>query len=100
MSVGLRQSSIYIIIYFFFRGNEGIELNIASLDKLIKKEIELNSFNYIGKKYFRGKIIIENDVIILFALFWKANSFQYIDELGYYYFFDKWFNYKYNIWIK
>ena len=34
------------------------------------------------------KIIIENDVIILFSLFKNSNSFQYIDQLGYYYSFQ------------
>ena len=42
--------------------------------------------NYIAKKYLYKKIIIENDVIILFSLFQISNSFQYIDEVGYYYF--------------
>lgn len=36
--------------------------------------------------YLNERIIIENDVIILFALFRNSKSFQYIDELGYYYY--------------
>ena len=46
----------------------------------------MEAFNCIGKTYLNEKIIVENDVVILFALFKKANSFQYIDEIGYYYF--------------
>ena len=71
---------------FYYKNNEGAELNTALWDKLIKKEIVIKSLNYIGKEYLNERIIIENDVIILFALFQNSNSFQYIDELGYYYF--------------
>jgi glycosyltransferase involved in cell wall biosynthesis len=73
---------------FFYNKNKGTESNTALWDKLIKKEVILKSFEYIGKKYLNKKIIIENDVIILFSLFRNSNSFQYIDELGYYYFFN------------
>lgn len=71
---------------FFYKENEGYELNTALWDKLLKREIVMKSFNYIGLKYLNEKIIIENDVIILFSLFKNANSFHYINELGYYYF--------------
>ena len=73
---------------FYYENKSGLELNTALWDKLIKREIALKSFNYIGEKYLKERIIIENDVIILFALFRNANSFQYINELGYYYFFN------------
>ena len=33
----------------------------------------------------KKKIIIHNDLIILFSLLQKANSYQYINEIGYYY---------------
>lgn len=73
---------------YYFKDNKGNELNTALWDKLIKKDIVFKTFDFIGKKYFNEKIIIENDVIILFGLFRKSNSFQYINELGYYYFFN------------
>ena len=77
-----------ILSYIYYYSNkEGIELNTALWDKLIKREVILKAFNFMGEKYLNEKIIIENDVTILFALFRKANSFQYIDEIGYYYFF-------------
>jgi glycosyltransferase involved in cell wall biosynthesis len=60
--------------------------NTALWDKLIRKEVVLKSLKNIGENYLNKNIIIENDVIILFSLFRNANSFQYIDELGYYYF--------------
>ena len=74
---------------FYYNENEekGSEYNTALWDKLIKREVVINSFNFIGKAYLNEKIIIENDVIILFSLLKNANSFQYIDELGYYYFY-------------
>ena len=43
------------------------------------------AFNFIGDNYIKKKIIIHNDLIILFALFQMANSYQYIKEIGYYY---------------
>ena len=73
---------------FYYKKNGGTELNTALWDKIIKREIVLESLNYIGTKYLNKRVIIENDVIILFALFQKSNSFQYIDELGYYYYFN------------
>jgi glycosyltransferase involved in cell wall biosynthesis len=54
--------------------------------KLIKRSVVMKSLNYIGKKYLNEKIIVENDVVLLFSFFKHSNSFQYIDELGYYYF--------------
>ena len=71
---------------FYYKKNEGTELNTALWDKVIKREVVLKSINYIGLKYLNEKIIIENDVILLFSLFRNCYSFQYIDELGYYYF--------------
>ena len=46
---------------FYYKKNEGYELNTALWDKLLKREIVLKSFNYIGLKYLNEKIIIEND---------------------------------------
>ena len=71
---------------FYYDINKGDEQNTALWDKLIRKETVKKSLNYIGEKYFIEKIIIENDVLLLFSLFQNSNSFQYIDELGYYYF--------------
>jgi glycosyltransferase involved in cell wall biosynthesis len=76
-----------ILSYIYYYSNkEGMELNTALWDKLIKREVVFKSINYMGIQYLNDEIIIENDVIILFSLFRNANSFQYIDELGYYYF--------------
>ena len=73
---------------YYYQKNKGDEQNTALWDKLIKKDIVLKSLKNIGENYLSKNIIIENDVIILFSLFRNANSFQYIDELGYYYFFQ------------
>ena len=71
---------------YYYQNNSGIENNYNLWDKLVKKKIVLKALRYIGLKFLNKKIIIENDVIILFALFRNSKSFQYIDELGYYYF--------------
>ena len=71
---------------YYYQKNKADEQNTALWDKLIRKEVVLKSLQNIGENYLSKNIIIENDVIILFSLFRNANSFQYIDELGYYYF--------------
>ena len=70
---------------FYYNKNKGAENNTALWDKLIKKEVVLNSFKFIGEKYYNDRIIIENDVLILFSLFRNCKSYKYIDEIGYYY---------------
>ena len=71
---------------YYYQKNKADEQNTALWDKLIRKEVALKSLQNIGENYLSKNIIIENDVIILFSLFRNANSFQYIDELGYYYY--------------
>ena len=72
---------------FYYKEKNGYEDNTALWDKLIKREVVLKSLEFIGTKILNKNIIIENDVIILFSLFKNSENFQYIDELGYYYFF-------------
>ena len=89
-----RKSFIYFdVIYqpilsyiYYYRKNKGDEKNTALWDKLIKKEVVYKSLSFLGGKYIKERIIIENDVALLFSIFKHSNSFQYIDELGYYYF--------------
>jgi glycosyltransferase involved in cell wall biosynthesis len=47
---------------FYYNKNNGIENNSNLWDKLVKRRIVLNSLKYIGIKYLKEKIIIENDV--------------------------------------
>jgi hypothetical protein len=75
-----------ILSYIFYFNYTGVEKNIVLWDKLVKKQVVLNSLKYIGKKYIRDKIIIENDVILLYAIFKMANSYQFIKSFGYFYF--------------
>lgn len=70
---------------YYYKKNKGREGNTALWDKLVKRQIVLKSLKYIGDKYIKEKIVIENDVVILFALFRNSKSFQYIEEIGYYY---------------
>ena len=71
---------------YYYKKNSGDEQNTALWDKLVKREIVYKSINFIGEKYIQEKIIIENDVLLLFSIFKYSKSFQYIDEIGYYYF--------------
>lgn len=73
-----------ILSYIFYdRGNE---YNGYLWDKLVKKEVVLNSLKYIGEEFIQKRIMIENDLILMFAIFKMAKSFQFIECLGYYYF--------------
>ena len=78
-----------ILPYIFYYDNDnhkGKEMNYALWDKLVKTELMNKAFEFIGYNYlYQKKIIIHNDLIILFSLFQKANSYQYINEIGYYY---------------
>ena len=60
-------------------------MNYALWDKLVKTEIINKAFNFIGETYVKKNIIIHNDLIILYSLFQMANSYQYINEIGYFY---------------
>ena len=71
---------------YYYKKNQVDEQNTALWNKLIKKNVALKALYNIGENYLNKKILIENDVIILFSLFRTSNSYQYIDELGYYYF--------------
>lgn len=71
---------------YYYNKNTVDEQNTALWNKLIKKNIALKALYNIGEQYLNKEIVIENDVIILFSLLRNSNSFQYIDELGYYYF--------------
>ena len=75
-----------ILSYIFYYDKSGVENNVVLWDKLVKKSVVLKSLNYIGEKFLKAKIIIENDVILLFSILHLAESYQFIESLGYYYF--------------
>ena len=70
---------------FYFNNSTSEEKNAGLWDKIIKKEIVLKSINYIGMNYLGKNIKIENDVILLFSILQNSQSYQYIDDIGYYY---------------
>lgn len=77
-----------LLSYIFFYNDttkRADELNTALWDKLIDRKTSIKTVNFIGKEYYNEKIKIENDVILLFSLFRNAESYQYINETGYYY---------------
>jgi len=79
------QPYLSYIHYYNIKKKKGDEYNYALWNKLIKRKIVNKAFKFIGEKYLKEKIIIHNDLIILFSLLKNANSYKYIDELGYYY---------------
>ena len=70
---------------FYFDNNTPGERNSGLWDKIIKREIVIKSLLFIGKNYISKNIRIENDVILLFSILKNSNSYQYINEFGYYY---------------
>ena len=81
----IKQPILSYIFYFNEKTKRGDEQNTALWDKLIKKETALKAVNFIGKDFYNENIKIENDVILLFSIFQVADSYQYINETGYYY---------------
>ena len=79
----------YIFYYNINQFCKGNEINYALWDKLIKKKVVSKAFQWIGDIYLKKKIIIHNDLIILFAILQMSYSYQYIDEIGYYYISSK-----------
>ncbi len=77
----------YLSYIFYYNGNtrKGDELNTALWDKLLNRDLAIKAINFIGEKYLKQTIRIENDVILLFSLFQMADSYQYINETGYFY---------------
>ena len=71
---------------FYYYKKKGVEQNLVLWDKLIKKKVVLKSLKYIGEKFIQSRIIIENDVVLLFSIFKMAKSYQFIEYPGYYYF--------------
>ena len=96
------QPYLSYIYYYNIKKKKGDEFNYALWNKLIKRNIVNKAFKWIGEKFLKEKIIIHNDLIILFSLLKNAKSYKYIDELGYYYFYksnknsasSSWKNYK------
>ena len=79
------QPYLSYIHYYNIENKKGEEYIYALWNKLIKREIAKKSFEWIGEIYLKEKIITHNDLIILFAFLRNANSYKYIDEVGYYY---------------
>jgi glycosyltransferase involved in cell wall biosynthesis len=71
---------------FYYYNKSGVEQNLVLWDKLVKKEVVLKSLKYIGEKFIQSRIMIENDVILLFSILKMAESYQFIESPGYYYF--------------
>jgi glycosyltransferase involved in cell wall biosynthesis len=79
------QPYLSYVHYYNIKNKKGSEYIYALWDKLIKKEIANKAFKWIGEEYLKEKIIMHNDFIILFSFLRNANSYKYIDEIGYYY---------------
>jgi hypothetical protein len=80
------QPYLSYVHYYNIKNKKGAEYNVALWNKLIKREIVNKTFKWIGEKFLKEKIIMQNDCIILFSLLRNANSYKYIDEIGYYYY--------------
>ena len=84
----IKQPILSYVFYYNENGKKGAELNTALWDKLIKKDVVAKTIKFIGKEYYEQNIKIENDVILLYSLFRISTSYQYINEIGYFYISD------------
>ena len=82
----IEQPILSHIFFYNYATKSADELNTALWDKLIEKNTIFKTINFIGAEYYNKFIKIENDVILLFSLFRVADSYQYINETGYFYF--------------
>ena len=80
------QPYLSYVFYYNIQNKKGAEYNYCLWNKLIKREIVNKAFKWMGKKFLKEKILMHNDCIILFSLLRKANSYKYLDEIGYYYY--------------
>jgi glycosyltransferase involved in cell wall biosynthesis len=71
---------------FFYYKKSGVEQNYFLWDKLVKKKIVLKSLRYIGENFIQSRILIENDVVLFYGILKMAESYQFIESPGYYYF--------------
>ena len=71
---------------FFYYQKSGVEQNFFLWDKLVKKEVVLKSLRYIGENFIHSRILIENDAVLSYIIFKIAESYQFIESPGYYYF--------------
>ena len=71
--------------YIFYGKGYLEQIDVCLHNKLIKKEIYLNTLNSINKYYLNQYMNNWEDILINFMLFKKANSFYYMKYIGYYY---------------
>ena len=71
--------------YIFYGKGYLEQIDVCLHNKLIKKEIYLNTLNSISKYYLNQYMNNWEDNLINFVLFKKANSFYYMKNIGYYY---------------
>ena len=81
----ITQPILSYIFYYNEHTREGDELNVALWDKIIERKTAIKAANFIGEDYYHQKIKIENDIILLFSLFRTAETYQYVNEIGYIY---------------
>ena len=81
----IKQPILSSLFYYNDITKRAEELNTALWDKLVNKETVIKAINFIGVKYYNEFIKIENDVILLFSIFRVAETYQYINETGYFY---------------
>ena len=54
-------------------------------DKLIRREVFIKSINYMNKEYLNEKYIIHSDDTIFWGIICSANSYGFLEQIGYFY---------------
>ena len=81
----IKQPFLSYIFYYNETTKKGAQFNTALWDKLIDRKVANKAIYFIGKNFLNKIIKIENDVVLLFSLFRNADSYQFINDIGYFY---------------
>ena len=72
--------------YLFYGNNNELEkIDVMINNKFIKREVYIKALNLLEKFYLKLYIIIYEDQLLVFFLYKTANSFFYLNKIGYYY---------------
>ena len=71
--------------YIFYKG-DNLEITDPMIsNKFIKRNIVINTLNFINDYFLNQNMIFYEDTLINYILYKMANSFYFIKDLGYYY---------------
>ena len=71
--------------YIFYKGDNLEIIDPMISNKFIKRNIVINTLNFINDYFLNQNMIFYEDTLINYILYKIANSFYFLKDLGYYY---------------